>query len=241
MDKSVKKLFFASSISLPCDPKPHPWMTISFSLVCAFITRRLASPLARASNPARFIGVLLCFFLSGCCISCNSALSRDAYVAWVRDYDNGLHVKKQFSGYDFDLQYLPSQYVMLQRSGAVTEGQDGQATLQHYTLSVSLENKAADLISHNIANSIEKQQKLYYFSYEFQQDITLEENGKVLPCALFHFEKGSGLSNVSTFVLAFENSEVPSAEATLVISSEHFSALPIKIKISKDNIPSLAI
>ena len=216
-------------------------MTISFSLMHAFATHGLRFLLIRARHPMRLISAISCFFLIAFFTSCNSALSSDAYVSWVKDYDNGLHVRKQFSEYNFDLQYLPSQYVMLQRQGAASVAQDDGTVLQHYTLSVSLENNAADLITYNISNSADRQRRLYYFSYEFQQDITLEESGKVLPCALYHFEKGSGVSNISTFVLAFENNGGASEEATLVINSAHFSALPIRIKVSKDNIPSLAI
>lgn len=216
-------------------------MTISFSLIHAFATRGLRALLTSARHSIRLFSAISCIFVVTCFTSCNSALSSDAYVSWVRDYDNGLHVRKQFSAYNFDLQYLPSQYVMLQRKGTASGAQDDGSALQHYTLSVNLENKAADLITYNISNNADRQRRLYYFSYEFQQDITLEENGKVLPCALYHFEKGSGVSNISTFVLAFENNGGVSQEATLVINSAHFSALPIRIKVSKDNIPSLAI
>jgi hypothetical protein len=217
-------------------------MTTGFSHFRAYITQGSPFRSMCFDHSTNLFAVLLCFSLAGLFSSCNSPLPSDAYVAWVRDYDNGLHVMKQFSGYNFDLQYQPLQYVMLQRTGqAVVATKENGTTLQYYTLAISLENKTADLINYNVADISERQRKLYYFSYEFQHDISLEENGKILPCALFHFERDNGISNISTFVLAFEGSANESKEATLVINSGHFSALPVRIKISKDNIPSLAI
>lgn len=208
--------------------------------ILAHATQRFSRVSIHIGRLIKLFVVLLCFSFTVFFTSCHSPLSGDDYVKWVRDYDNGLHAKKQEAGYEFDLQYQPPQYIMLQRAG-VAPGQGSGTTLQHYVLSISPSGSAADLVSYGVASHNERQQKLYYFSYEFQQDISLEENGKKLPCALFHYQRSNGITNISTFVLAFETSGIESKEATLVISSGHFSALPVRIRISKDNIPSLAI
>ncbi|HEY0770102.1 MAG TPA: hypothetical protein VGD31_07180 [Sphingobacteriaceae bacterium] len=167
--------------------------------------------------------------------SCSSSLDRDEFIAWVTDYENGLHVKQEHEPYIFDLQFQPADFVRLQRQDNTTHA-DLKA-MQYYTLKIGT-NGQGDFLSTGVSSHIEKQQKLYYFSYLFQDNIKLhEENGDVLPCVLYHFEKG--LNKESTFVLGFENPLPLSKSASLVLESEEFGSFPVKIKISKDNIPSL--
>jgi hypothetical protein len=186
---------------------------------------------------------LLCLFL----FSCSRTLDRQSYVEWVRDYKNGLHVSKTFGEFTFDVQYQPQDLIFLQRvsesstDDAMTRRNDG-SPIQYYLLKISAFDGQADLLTHDVANETEKQQKLYYLSYQFQDDLFLEEKGELRPCALYHFERSSVTSRGErTFVLGFEGADRTSEEATLVIKSDVFSSLPIKIKVSKNNIPSLAI
>lgn len=168
--------------------------------------------------------------------SCSTALNSDEFIAWVKDYENGLHVKQEHEPYVFDLQFQPADFVRLQRNDDNTLPGDLKA-MQYYTLKIGT-NSQADFLSTGVSNHIEKQQKLYYFSYLFQDNIKLhEEDGEILPCVLYHFERG--LNKESTFVLGFENPKPLSKSASLVVESEEFGSFPVKIKISKDNIPSL--
>ncbi len=191
-----------------------------------------------------FVHFVSPILLLGTITSCHGNLDKKEYVAWVRDYENGLHVKKQQIPYYFDLQYQPMPYMMLQRasSSSASEGQDkSESAIQYYTLSIGLEDNSMDILRYQITNQAEKQQRLYYFSYQFQNDITLEENGKVFPCVLFHFESEATVNNARTFVLAFERSPTASKEATLIINSGTFGPIPVKIRVSKDHIPSLKL
>lgn len=46
---------------------------------------------------------------------CNSKLSHEQYVKWIKDYDNKVHAKKMVSDFVFDVQHQPAEYVLLQR------------------------------------------------------------------------------------------------------------------------------
>jgi hypothetical protein len=206
-----------------------------------WISRNLAKDLITSPLSKVFFLVPICatFLLS---TSCSKELEREDYIKWVRDPKNGLHTIKESSGFVFDLQYQPSDYVWLQSS---EKGQINSVyqpdNIQHFMLTVSLTNPALDLINSNIDNNGEKQEKLYYFSYQFQNDIQLEENGKSLPCVLFHFERPQDLKNGRTFLLGFENQDQKVKVAKVVIQSEQFGSLPIRIKVNKENIPTLKI
>jgi hypothetical protein len=180
-------------------------------------------------------------------VSCNSRLAPKEYLKWIQDYKNELHVLKNEGEYSFDLQYEPLQYKWLlqQDEASLTQIPDFQkdslSDIQYYLLTIGLQNKDIDVIDYGLEDISQKQQKLYYFSYEFEHHINLEEGSKVLPCILFHFEKPLDLKPSRTFILGFENPFKDSKEATLVIQSEYFGALPIKIKVKKNNIPELKI
>lgn len=175
--------------------------------------------------------------------SCNNTLDEHAFSRWMTDYDNGLHVRRASGDYLLDLQFTPASYVALhENSGGdfrvrVKELED----LQYYTLTIGLSDSNDDFLNHGIRDQQEKQRLLYYYSYLFQDDITLEDNGTVLPCVLYHFERSADMKNSRTFVLAFENPYRESTESKVVIQSPAIGALPVKIKVSKTNIPALKL
>lgn len=190
----------------------------------------------------KYCMVLLCLLFGS--ISCSNELGQDEYVQWVHDYANGLHVKKEAGDFVFDVQFTPAEYKRLQNNQLKEIDRNQrpeQEEMQYYTLTVSSQDPGADLINYNVQEAGDKQRRLYYFSYLFQEDIYLEENGKRVSCVLYHFEKPVDLKRSSTFVLGFENPNPQPETVKLVIDSEQFSALPIKIKINKDNIPALKL
>lgn len=181
------------------------------------------------------LAIMFCILLA----SCSRTLEREEYVRWVEDYTNGLHIQKAAAGFVFDLQYLPAAYRSLLNSpsGTPTSAEQG---MQYYTLKIDLKDSPGDIISYHVRDISEKQQRLYYFSYLFQNDLYLEEAGEKIPCVLFHFEQ-SDLQTSRTFVLGFETSGETLEESSLVIDSQQFDSLPIKIKVSKQNIPVLKL
>lgn len=181
--------------------------------------------------------------LLGLVTSCSSSLDQEQYVRWVESYVHGLHVKTTVNDYTIDVQYKPTDYVALQRMDERNSPQSFAAAraatknLQYYTLTVSATNAENDLLLHGTL--AEKQRLLYYFSYELQQAVYLEENGNRLPCVLYHFERSYGLKSGHTFVLGFERIVANDEKATLVIDPPLFSPEPVKITLNKQAIPTL--
>ena len=185
--------------------------------------------------------------LAAALFGCSRKLDRKAYVAWVRDYQNGLHVNKTEGDFIWDVPYTPAEYVGLQRGASPEKppdeaGKNGLNALQYFTVTVSLREAGMDFMNYQQRDAEEKQRRLYYFSYQFQHDVVLEEEGQRLPCVLYHFERYSTSAlNSRTFVLGFENPHPSATEATLVIDSPAFGAVPLKIKVSKKHIPALQL
>lgn len=210
-----------------------------------------ASNFSKTLKGACFFTQFSCSFLSVLLISnllltggCNSTLDKQEYVRWIRDYNNNVHVRSSGSDFIFDVQYQPAEYVLLQRgigdlpAEARVQELKKLEGVQYYTLVLSTA-EGTDLVSYRVSNESERQKREYYFSYQFQQDITLEEGGKVLPCILYHFEKPRSQQGGRTFVLGFENNVKQAGEAKLVIRSSLVSSLPVKIKIVKSDIPNV--
>jgi len=181
----------------------------------------------------------LFFFAFASVVACRQDLDRAEYINWVQDYENGLHAKKTFSEFIFDIQYQPTSYVALLNENTPTAQ---SSTLEHYILRIALAEPTMDVVSYSANSQSEKQERLYYFSYLFQHDIYLEVEGKRIPCVLFHSEP-TDLKKVRTFVLGFESGEgnVSPGEVTFVIDSPKFSSLPIRVKILQQDIPKLKI
>jgi len=179
--------------------------------------------------------ISLCSLIS----SCNPKLESKEFIEWVRDYENGLHVRKTVSDFTLDLQYQPAAYLALVNSDS-SFLQDQK--IDRYILKVRPEGVNEDIIQYKAQSSDDIQKRIYYFSYLFQNDIYLLEGGRKIPCVLLHFEP-SDLSNDRTFVLGFEKVEGGSSggESLFVVDSPFFNALPIKIKVSKDRIPPIKV
>jgi hypothetical protein len=172
----------------------------------------------------------------------------DAYVHYVRSYENGLHVRNKVDDFLFDVQYQPDDYVRLMRAGTkenyrkTLETNNEIQNLQYYVVNISVaSNPQLDILDYNAQNLPDKQKRSYYFSYLFQNDIELEEGGKRYPCLLFHFERPADGKNSKTFVVGFDKGDIESTEAKLIINSSYLGSLPVKIKISKENIPSIKV
>lgn len=186
----------------------------------------------------------ICIFSLGI-LSCSRELDKREYVQWIQSYENELHQRVSFCDYVLDVQYQPIDYMLLQQTqGNIQRGEIDSlrkdiSDLQYYLLTIEVKHGKEDLIKFGAAHDSEVQERLYYYSYQFQNDIHLEEGGHELPCALFHFERSFDLRTSRTFVLGFENRNAN--ESILIVNSIQLGGTPIKIKILKDNIPVLHI
>ncbi len=171
------------------------------------------------------------------------------YSSWVKDYSNGIHKKREVSKIVFDVQHKPSDFIILnEKGGAVDKSiflkrtQELQG-LQYYTLKINIAGDKQDFLKYGIQSEKEYYDKLYYYSFNFQKDIYLEQGEKIFPCKFFHFERSYDLTASRTFIIAFENTD-NTADKTLVINSKDLGLGPVKINFAKEDlnlIPQLKI
>jgi len=171
--------------------------------------------------------------------ACRPNLAPDEYLAWIQDYEHGLHAKRGYGDFIFDVQFQPHDFFTL-TGRPVHPPVRQDVVMQYYLLKISCTDPSQDPIKRHVDSAAQWQERLYYYSYLFQNDLFLEENGVKYPCVLFHFEQ-SDISNNRVFALGFETPAPASGTSKLVITSEQFGSLPVRIEIVKDKIPALKV
>ncbi|MBL3655115.1 hypothetical protein [Fulvivirga sediminis] len=171
-------------------------------------------------------------------VSCSGKMDKAEYAKWVKDYDHGLHAHIAKGAYIFDLQYLPPEYKWLQEGhGQPMEALPEESPIEYYILKVGFKDHSIDLIKGVSEDKNVWEQRAYYFSYQFQDNISLEQDGKHYPCVMFHFEKAFDLRAERNFVLGFAATHAE--KSILVIDSPAFGEETIKITINKEDIPTV--
>lgn len=152
-------------------------------------------------------------------------VSPDKYLLWMKDYQNGLHQKKEVSNYVFDIQYKPYEYIVLNENRNLNKDPKKYSErikelngMLYFTLKISKTD--SDLIKVESNDPAEYNRRLYYFLFRFKNDIYLLDGDKKYPCAVYHFERSYDLVGTKTFVLGFSSSVLPNTtNKTLVIDS----------------------
>lgn len=184
-----------------------------------------------------------------------TSLSKDEYIAWIRDTDNGLHQTEKIDDLTFSVFYKPLDYVVLQELASARTSIDSFQTfteqyegLQYFTLSIK-SDRSQDILKHNIRNDQDYYNRIDYFSFRMQSDIQLIEGNDTLACRIFHYERTYQVAPYTNFVLAFEDTRYAGSfparhDKTLVLHDQAFGKGIVKVKLkAKDinKIPQLVI
>lgn len=160
----------------------------------------------------------------------------DRYMAWVRSYESGMHVRHVQNDLAFDLQFQPAEYAWIKQNGSFDakafESQQGDLDqMRYFILNIYSRDGRKDVISQRAHGDVELQKELmYYFSYRFQNDISIQAGSIHRPCSLFHYEQ----HGTKSFVVGFEQGDEPDDDVTFTINSPVIDTTPVKIKISTD-------
>jgi hypothetical protein len=163
--------------------------------------------------------IIIC--LGGC-----KPLSQNEFTNWISDLNNGCHVTKEVGKFVLDIQYIPD---MAERK--TTAGK--KVMLKIATV------EGEDLLQQGVATSEDWQKANYYYSFNFQEDLFIEVDGKRVPCSLFHFEKSMTSKNQRIFHLLFDDTSAEK-DFYLVIDSPKLYSLPIRVKLRNSDLPKVA-
>ena len=190
---------------------------------------------------------LLLIVISVMIMSCNnSSLSPSEYVKYVADGANGLVKTKNIGEVNIKVQYKPTAYAIANemRTNDISkvdfdERKKELESMQYYNLTLDITD-ARNILNYNVSNQSHQQERIHYLSFGMQQDIRLMENGKELPCVLYHFERTYDISKERTFLVAFNQDEsTKDATKTFILDSSVLGIGTIKIQFDGKNIQEL--
>jgi hypothetical protein len=190
---------------------------------------------------------LLFMIVSLMMMSCNnSSLSPSEYVKYVADEANGLVKTKNIGEVNIKVQYKPISYLIANemRTNDISKADFDERkkeleSMQYYNLTLDIAD-ARNILNYNVSSQSHQQERIHYLSFGIQQDIRLMENGKELPCILYHFERTYDISKERTFLIAFNQDEsTKDATKTFILDSAVLGIGTIKIQFDGKNIQEL--
>lgn len=175
-------------------------------------------------------------------LSCSSNnLTKQDYIDWVQNPDNGLIIHKEIGNFGYELFYKPLPYQLLQ-SNTDLSYLDEHKNTQHYTFKIeSLDG--LDVLKAGVKDDAEYNNRLFYLADYIQQDFSLIQGVDTLPCLFAHYERNYGLAPFAKITLAFEEKEASqNLEKTIQFNDPVFGAGPIHFNYTSttlSNIPNL--
>jgi len=195
---------------------------------------------------------LLILSVSLLAASCQRQMTQSSdYISWVEDEDNGLVVKKEIDGMEYNLLYKPHDYILAKEysanildKGRIEARRKELGDLQYFTLRIRAGNNN-ELMKAGIANEQEYYARLEYFMSGMQSDLYLVEGKDTLPCRMQHYERTYGMSPWNNFVLGFDNPEKNKQEDKLLVYEDKVlgnGKVMLKIKYKAiENVPALTL
>lgn len=186
--------------------------------------------------------VLLTLFL----VSCSpKELTPKDLITWVEEPDNGFVKEKTLDDLVFKVFYKPLNYVIAKENlnkmsdSIYLKTKENIEGLQYVNLTIYPANgKQINVLNYGNTSDREQQEKIYYYSFTFQEDIYMMQGDEKLPCQLFNFARDHGLSPELNFALAFEHSK-NKGDLKIVINDVVFGNGELNFIIKESDILSL--
>jgi len=108
----------------------------------------------------------------------------------------------------------------------------------YFELRLSTPNKAgANIENWGVTDQFLQDQRLHYLSFSMKEDLYLLQDGKKIPCEMYHFERNYSLSPHRTFICGFPKTFAGNKEdLTLVLDSDYFELGPLKLFFSAQDL-----
>lgn len=193
-----------------------------------------------------FFIFFLASFLWSCHIEDQKELTRDNYTKEINQKKHGYYVKT-INKIDYMLLYKPLDYIILNEnrnreinSSEMDALRKDYGKMEYYTLEINIENFNDEILKYKIQSPTEYNERVDYYAFKFQNDITMEQDNKKYPCRAYHFERNYGLSPKAKFVLAFDKMN-DDKNRTIVINEKYLGSGIIKYTITPADIEKLPI
>lgn len=168
------------------------------------------------------------------------ALDPAAYVRWMKDEDNGFRNEKTIGDLTFSAQYKTPEYITCMElhgmpcmDSVLKKNRSGLSDMQYYDLKILLADGSGELLKYKLSSSGQYNERVNYFAFGMQQDISLVDGKDTLPCALYHFERAYDVMPSATIVLGFSKKNGRDTnDKTLLVDDRTFNKGMLKFKFA---------
>lgn len=190
-----------------------------------------------------FLFLSFCLFLFSCG---ESTMGTEGVLKYATNPSNGLVKSKQVAWLQMDAFFKPSVYMVAKEisRNRETPSEDYSSLIaaydEMYYFDLRLSTPGTpgvNIETYGITEDWSHKQRLQYLSFSMKDDLYLLQNGKKIPCELFHFERNYSLSPHRTFICGFpKTADATKGNLTLVFDSEYLQTGPLKLVFSARDI-----
>jgi hypothetical protein len=190
-----------------------------------------------------------CILVILICTSCQKKElhSRNEYVLWVENKENGLRKEVTSGDFTYIFQFKPTDYIICkERRDADTATAHRMAQLEHtlwFNLYLKPKDSRKNPLKDKVSGLDEYNQRLSYFLSDAARNFSLEYDGKEMEEIGYYFENNYGLTPMDVMVVGFRIPDPdPQKDFTISYADELFRNGIVKAGFSGKtikNIPTL--
>ena len=189
---------------------------------------------------------LISFVLMSCQIQDKKELTKEAYTKEINEKKNGFFTKK-INKVEYMLLYKPLDYMIINEnknrdisSLEMDSLRKEYGSMEYYTLEINIEDFKDEILKYKILSPVDYNERVDYYAFKFQNDISMEQDGKKYLCKAYHFERNYGLSPKAKFILAFDKMD-DKKNRTIEINEKYLGSGIIKYTITPEDLEKLPI
>lgn len=160
------------------------------------------------------------FLLFSCSSSKREFHSVEEYETYINDVDNGFIQSDEAGDLLFEAKLNPP----------LADDQNPQVVVQ---LRISRKDGKPVLETNTSSNS-EVLEREGYLSFDLMQDVSIEYDGKAVPCVFHHYERNYGLKPSIDILFQFPALKEPKEDPVFVYRDQQFGEGLIKISFDKE-------
>ncbi|MBC7865242.1 MAG: hypothetical protein IAF38_19865 [Bacteroidia bacterium] len=195
------------------------------------------------AKSTKFFAVIFIASVVSCFFSCgnkSSEFTPQTFVAFVENKDNGFFKEKQMGNLLYKIKYEPVAYQAARKviNGEIKDRNQWNSFmkerggLNYFVIEIENARSESDVLMEEVQGNEMYLQRVNYFSYDFERDISFVPGNDTLPCALFHYENSYGGTPKLKFLVAFQNKEGDKGR-TVVINDRVFNNGNIKFEMNE--------
>lgn len=171
-----------------------------------------------------------------------------SYVQWVMNPLNGLQAKVTEGKYNFLVNYLPAEFMIIKEARGkrlgkkeFEEKKDELKNTEYYSLLIDLNNGRKNVVQSLVDDTkTPADDMVKYLAYDLQRDIKLVDGTDTLKCRFLHLEETYEVTSYARFMAVFDVPEKKEKDdRVILLSLPWMNHQKMTFTITKENLLSV--